>query len=198
MKRKSKKVPSSFSQWLEMRIKERGPLDMGLRDEDWVLREHLEWMCALNREGNFMFDPAKYAYACIEEFVLRHGNSFAPHPLTREVAQHLRRPKECFGNSYLLARGSGGDLRYVEGYALGQFPMPHAWCIDSENRVVDVTWATTLGVGVAYFGVVFDICRTRTRPPFIFDDFRGYSALKRNSRLPRLDVRLAQAGDAAA
>jgi len=49
-----------------------------------------------------------------------------------------------------------------EGVALGRalpgqpvmWPLPHAWAIDADDRVIDPTWAGGPGLGLAYFGVV--------------------------------------------
>jgi hypothetical protein len=48
--------------------------------------------------------------------------------------------KQCFRNSTWLAL-ENSNLTYVEGYACpgGLIPIPHAWCIDEEGNVVDVT-----------------------------------------------------------
>lgn len=46
------------------------------------------------------------------------------------------------------------DLVYVEGYAAGIIPVLHAWCVDSDGKVVDPTWDD--GIGTEYFGVPFN------------------------------------------
>jgi hypothetical protein len=66
----------------------------------------------------------------------------------------LMEPNACFENSMRFARENG--LTYVEGFAVKLVPGPmafeHAWCIDTEDRIYEVTWEE---LGFAYFGVPF-------------------------------------------
>lgn len=59
---------------------------------------------------------------------------------------------ECYTNAAELCLRGG--LHYCEGYATPaniNWPLPHAWCIDDDGRVVDPTWPD----GGHYFGTVF-------------------------------------------
>jgi len=85
----------------------------------------------------------------VTPFVERHGRFFEPQAFPKSY----RRGKLslCFANSYRMAIRH--KLTYVEGYALGETGMCHlhAWCIDTEGRVLDPTWRTA----DAYFGIPF-------------------------------------------
>ena len=67
----------------------------------------------------------------------------------------MGRPRECFRNATNLALRKPDLYTYVEGYAVNIWiptsPVAHAWCIDSQNFVVDPTWEE----GTEYFGVAF-------------------------------------------
>ncbi len=96
------------------------------------------------------------------EFVLKYGCLYEPAIKPKNV--RLGVPKHCFHNAQKLARRFG--YKYVEGYAISceQLPIPihHAWCVRA-GKVIDPTWET---VGVAYFGVAFDLS-------FVLDQIRG-------------------------
>lgn len=57
-------------------------------------------------------------------------------------------PKACFRNAALFAFAH--RLPYVEGYATAIIPVHHAWCLDHDGRILEVTWKT---LGADYFGV---------------------------------------------
>lgn len=57
-------------------------------------------------------------------------------------------PKACFRNAALFAIMH--RLPYIEGYATFVIPTHHAWCLDHDGRVIEVTWKT---LGTDYFGV---------------------------------------------
>lgn len=62
--------------------------------------------------------------------------------------------KQCYRNSYNLAISLG--LTYVEGIAIHEahgVPLQHAWCVDDQGRVYDVTWDTP--EKAQYFGIPF-------------------------------------------
>ena len=95
--------------------------------------------------------PSGLRYAGAEDYLLQNAKFYAP---PTHVVRKLMTPNACFDNAFKRARSSGGKLRYCEGYATSVIPLPHAWCIDREDRVVELTWRTP---GVAYFGAVFDL-----------------------------------------
>ena len=60
-------------------------------------------------------------------------------------------PRGCFRNAAMYAIDHKG-IRYVEGYATSIIPAHHAWCIDKDDCVLELTWKE---VGTNYFGVEF-------------------------------------------
>lgn len=77
--------------------------------------------------------------AVMERFVLRNGTEFEG----RDLPKGFRRgkAKACFENSINLVVRKR-DLRYVEGYVMHNvipIPIHHAWAVDADNRVIDVT-----------------------------------------------------------
>ena len=67
----------------------------------------------------------------------------------------MGRPRECFRNAATLALRKPDLYVYVEGYAVNRWvamhTVAHAWCVGSDNLVVDRTWDE----GTEYFGVPF-------------------------------------------
>ncbi len=78
-------------------------------------------------------------YCPLERFIMAHG---ADHIAQRKPKAFRRgKPKYCFRNAAHLAL-EHDELRYVEGFGLRTdlFPILHAWCIDPDDRVIDITW----------------------------------------------------------
>ena len=102
------------------------------------------------------FKRGQYSGKSQEQFVLEHGRSFTPQSYRLADWGFKGVPKRCFANTYALVKQHPDKLRSVEGYGLlEQFniAIPHAWAIDSQDRVID----PTLVSGVRdYYGVVFD------------------------------------------
>ncbi len=76
----------------------------------------------------------------IEKFVIAHGTDHIPQRKPKSFRRGRRH--NCFQNStHLVLKHE--ELRYVEGFGL-RTGMPiallHAWCIDPEGRVIDITW----------------------------------------------------------
>lgn len=134
---------------------------MSAESRDAVLRETLS-ILARGYAGRC---PPEWAYNGPPDFVLQHGEIFDPIPLPDGYEYWPE--KACFGNALMLAELS--DLTYVEGYALGpaDFPIHHAWAVDADGRLIDVTWRalredTEQRVpmpGGAYLGIRFAIGR---------------------------------------
>ena len=106
----------------------------------------------------------------LQEFILRHGQQFTAQHLPKRYK--MRVPKNCFYNAQALARRSqrltrpaySFALRYVEGYVLSPnvpILIHHAWCVDRDDRVIDVTlqdWSTRESVAAEceFYGIVFE------------------------------------------
>lgn len=125
--------------------------------------------------------PASFVYPTPEHLLIQHGRHWDTSDEMSEAYRGLVRvvPQGCFDNAYRLARASRGVLRYVEGYAHRMIPVHHAWCVDPDDRVVDLTWDP---IGSEYFGVVFDldtVARARTdRNVSVLQDWpHGFPAL---------------------
>lgn len=90
-------------------------------------------------------------YSAVSALLLEHGTQF-----TEFIPDHDNFVRGMLGECYMNAgrvAHDRHDLRYVEGYAIpGTVPLPmmHAWLIDSEDRIIDPTWAD----GAGYFGLV--------------------------------------------
>jgi hypothetical protein len=86
-------------------------------------------------------------------FILKHG-------IEGTAIKHrykMRRLKQCFKNATHLVLYDETGLRYCEGYAIRKdFPVPihHAWALDENNGVIDVTWRDA--ADCEYIGAPFD------------------------------------------
>ncbi len=103
----------------------------------------------------------------IEDFILEHGSFYRRKVLpgvhmgeTKDEPGVFKPgvPQHCYRNSLLLVLADA-RLTYVEGYAFtdaGYYynygPTPHAWAVNADNEVIDVTWPDP---GFAYCGVPF-------------------------------------------
>lgn len=128
--------------------------------------------------------PEGMNYYGVEDYLLERGRWFVPMPLPEGTTPGL--PKQCFHNSLALARVR--KLRYIEGYALGVFPVLHAWNADARGRVIDVTWTggrARAPLGTAYFGVEFPLAQVRRAlkdESTVLDDWRQGFPLLREPR----------------
>lgn len=101
----------------------------------------------------------------LERVVLTHGRAWSAAPLPPAYAHARGVVKECFQNAAQLAFDEPA-LTYVEGFAHRYVPTLHAWCVDSEGRVVDPTWRDELLAtwrDAAYVGIPFDTTFVRRR-----------------------------------
>ena len=94
--------------------------------------------------------PPGFKYHSIETFVFKHGKRMGKRS-EKSDNYPKGKIKECFRNAFLLAVEH--DLTYCEGYAMGIIPVLHAWCIDEDSHVIDITWDE----GTEYIGVPFSI-----------------------------------------
>jgi hypothetical protein len=99
------------------------------------------------------FKPEGWKYASVGQLLADKGQFDNPQSLPEEYECGAQ--KECYKNSALLAL-SNRDLTYVEGYVIPSgvpIPVAHAWCVDRQNNVIDVTLREP---GKAYLGIHFD------------------------------------------
>jgi len=95
-----------------------------------------------------------WPYRSPQGFILAEGRFFPPRPVP--PGMWAGRPRCCFDNAIHVAILY--ELPYIEGYALcplgdEALALHHAWNLDQQGRVIDVTWHPTLGL--AYLGVQF-------------------------------------------
>lgn len=112
----------------------------------------------------------------LQRTILEAGN---PYIGSWQGHRYTARPeRRCYQNAARLMKTSRLGLRYCEGYAVRPdlaIPIHHAWCLDRDNRVIDVTWRNA--AEAHYLGVAF------TRPEYartaptgswsLFDTGRG-------------------------
>lgn len=87
----------------------------------------------------------------LKKFVIKNGIEFK-----NVNTKHCFKltPKECFKNSSDISLMH--NLLYVEGFAIRKslnYPIHHAWNVDSENRVIDSTWNNSSDC--EYYGIIF-------------------------------------------
>lgn len=145
---------------------------------DGVLRPGDAGRRAIQREletRRDRWDKPGYLYRGGGDYMLRHGRFYAGRVLPGQY-DHLRGERGgCFGNA-CIACAQDPSLRYVEGvYNTGHsYFTPHAWCIDANDELVEVTYPTKDNEGYvnerrlpimpcehwSYWGVIF-------RPEFV-------------------------------
>jgi hypothetical protein len=139
--------------------------------EEWIVVERDSWKSVLN--------GAPSGAWLMHEFLLRNGKRFVSQP--KPERYKMRQPKACFWNAARLAKRSR-VLRYAEGYvASPDIPIliHHAWNVDREDRVVDVTlqdWKTgeSRAGNAQYFGIVFEAKHLPKEGGSMLDSGRGY------------------------
>lgn len=93
-----------------------------------------------------------WAFNSFEELILNCGKEMSYQPLSENIKLGL--PRQCYLNCLRLM-DDNPELIYCEGYGLNDnsiLPVPHAWLIDSLDRVIDPTWTTS----AVYLGVAFN------------------------------------------
>jgi hypothetical protein len=142
--------------------------------DERTLHDYLEQDRTLHVRCGHDLTTRGYAYVSISDFLLRHGQWYAPRPLPRGIPRGA--PRQCFGNALLAALRLEGDLFYVEGWSIGYVvPVPHAWCTDAHGRLYELTWETP---GTAYLGVEFSLERASNccweGDATVLDDYRRH------------------------
>jgi hypothetical protein len=85
----------------------------------------------------------EYVYQGGSDLILRHGTFFTGREVPEQYQSPAFLPNQCFGNA-LAAAQQWPELRYFEGvYSTGASHFtPHAWCVDAEGLVVELTMPT--------------------------------------------------------
>ena len=95
--------------------------------------------------------PEGWKYGSLEELILDEGilwDDEVPQPLPESAAAWKGEPKQCYKNAADAVLGMDGkqplpDARYVEGYVhvagLEGLPIAHAWVVDKEGTVLELT-----------------------------------------------------------
>lgn len=98
----------------------------------------------LERRRQLWSGGAEYVYAGAGDMILRHGEFFPGAELPEQYASSAYQETQCFVNA-LAAAEQHPELRYFEGvYSMGNGHFtPHAWCVDPDGNVVEVTVPTT-------------------------------------------------------
>lgn len=92
-----------------------------------------------------------YQYAGGGDFLLKHGTFYPGRQLPDQYAHLFGAPNACFANALLVAK-ENPDLRYCEGvYAAHGGFVPHAWLVDPDGELVEVTWPTRPDQGTEKF-----------------------------------------------
>jgi hypothetical protein len=84
-----------------------------------------------------------YFYRGVGDFLLQHGRFWSGSLLPEQYEQYIGPSGNCYENA-LAAAEADPSLRYVEGvYAIvGKDFHGHAWCIDPDDRLVELTVPT--------------------------------------------------------
>lgn len=110
-----------------------------------------------------------FAGSITGDFLIEHGRFYGMGPMTRASSAALRlairratsigyrpRLRFCFANcAAIVEADQTGRIAYCEGFALGYFPVQHAW-LEVDGVVVDPTWTADGGLRpgpATYFGV---------------------------------------------
>jgi hypothetical protein len=73
----------------------------------------------------------------LESFCVRNGQTFSNAVIKQN---YLGVPKHCFANAAFFMKTA--KLRYFEGFCMSdkiKYPFHHAWCMDKNNQVIEVT-----------------------------------------------------------
>ena len=141
-------------------------------------KQYLEQMVEMMK-AHLGKHPAResWAYASMYDFILRNGREYIYEPLPKGIKRG--RIKQCYCNAFRLAQDHP-EYTYIEGIATGVIPCEHAWCVDKDGHVLDVTWsaATIRKYPPQYFGVPFDfgyVCKTVLARKYygIIDNWQG-------------------------
>lgn len=110
-------------------------------------KDLLQFLCLIRDAHCRNSKPKGWFYKGPADLLLREGEWYRTGRV-KKWAHSL--PQGCFRNAALFAMEH--RLPYVEGYATSIIPVHHAWCLDHDGRVLELTWKE---LGKDYFGVQF-------------------------------------------
>lgn len=84
-----------------------------------------------------------YHYQGSADLFLKHGTFFTGRQLPDKYVGDVGNEGECFSNA-LAAAKKYPELRYFEGvYSSHGAFTSHAWCVDQDDQMVELTWPTS-------------------------------------------------------
>jgi hypothetical protein len=90
-------------------------------------------------DGFYNLDQRMVGAWIFEYFCVRNGKTFSNAIIN---SKYVGYPKYCFANAAFFMKTA--KLRYFEGYCMSskiEFPFHHAWCVDANDQVIEVTLA---------------------------------------------------------
>lgn len=136
-------------------------------------------------------------FSCLEDYVLNKGRPYVFRELDASEREIVRRAKRqdsfpegfCYANAQrLVLNDRSNKLVYVEGYAQGLIPFPHAWAVLGDV-VIDLTWERFTFTNRSYYGVAFsreDVKARRKQKSLLalIDDWENRYPLFKQQRNP--------------
>jgi len=102
-----------------------------------------------------LLDDIRPTYADLD-YLRAHGEHFPGPP---GLHGHRRgKEGECWRNAMQATFDNSKQLTYVQGFVIGSMTqvVAHAWCVDRDDRLVELTWDVAIARGdERYFGVRF-------------------------------------------
>lgn len=133
------------------------------------LKSYLKQLSSLRSNQKM---PEGWRYSSLEQLVLVEGSVFTEYVT---VTNHDKM-KDCFRNAFLRAT-SDRSLTYVEGYFMtDRLPLAihHAWCVQSDGKVLDTTIRFKPDEQACYMGIPFD---TDKMINAVMNEFDGYAGM---------------------
>ena len=128
-----------------------------------TLRDHLQQISDMMEAANLHNaslrggKPSERPFSSQYDFVLKEGIEceYTGNPRPKGCGVRKMQDQQCFRNAHIVAMRLPERYAYVEGFALGMIPVPHAWLIDMDGKVVDPTWNKE--TCAEYIGVPLDL-----------------------------------------
>lgn len=146
-----------------------------MTDAQTNIVQHLQFLRTAHQSCSI---PDSWCYKGPADLLLREAEWYPEGKVKRWWRSEAR---ACFRNAALFALEH--RLPYIEGYAMSIIPVHHAWCLDHDGRVIEVTWKE---LGSAYFGVRFQP-KLVTRGSVLFNERN--EAVYKKRRKPKRDLK---------